>query len=481
MARFLATSLREWRLGAHVVDRPRRAGLGCGGRSTRQKRRGGRRRPGGDRDARVATLTARTPRAPRVACAGCPSRWPRPPLAAGLARRRRSCPGARLSHRRGGRRFAVSPSWIRSPCRRARGAPPGSRPSLRVGGVVVGCGSVGCCSLAAPGASGPDRRRRRTARRRRSRRGRCVARGRRPSCRGRSRAVCLVEQARRIAERAGLVERVPTHRRSVARSCSGSTDVFDQRERTVLDLDSNAAATNREIGRGPVHQQQDGERPRLADPHEARGVVTRRGQCRRPTSPLIGDRAGARTRRGDTERPWVHRPSVPPSGRRIFDSGWTSCSTKYRASLHDSLNGLTEEEARLRLVPSKTTLLGLLEARHLRRRGVVRPGHQRPVACGDRHSRHRRHRSFTLNDGDTIASVQDAHRSRCEASRRTLTGLDLDTVVHGRGERTVWALQLQVLRELAEHAGHADILREQALARRRTYDDRAVTAERAVR
>ena len=42
--------------------------------------------------------------------------------------------------------------------------------------------------------------------------------------------------------------------------------------------------------------------------------------------------------------------------------------------------------------------------------------------------------------------------------------LELEAVVLGRGERTVWALYLQVLRELAQHAGHADILREQILA-----------------
>ncbi len=41
--------------------------------------------------------------------------------------------------------------------------------------------------------------------------------------------------------------------------------------------------------------------------------------------------------------------------------------------------------------------------------------------------------------------------------------LKLDHSVDGRGERTVWALYLQ-LRELAQHAGHADILREQVLA-----------------
>jgi hypothetical protein len=41
-------------------------------------------------------------------------------------------------------------------------------------------------------------------------------------------------------------------------------------------------------------------------------------------------------------------------------------------------------------------------------------------------------------------------------------------VVDGRGQRPVWALQLQVLRELAQHAGHADILREQILDDGRT-------------
>lgn len=45
---------------------------------------------------------------------------------------------------------------------------------------------------------------------------------------------------------------------------------------------------------------------------------------------------------------------------------------------------------------------------------------------------------------------------------------DLDEVVTGRGEHAVWALHLRVLRELAHHCGHADVLREQVLARRPT-------------
>jgi len=62
--------------------------------------------------------------------------------------------------------------------------------------------------------------------------------------------------------------------------------------------------------------------------------------------------------------------------------------------------------------------------------------------------------------------VQAAHRARCDRSRETMASLGADDIVDGRGERPVWALQVQVLRELAQHAGHADILREQILAQR---------------
>jgi hypothetical protein len=138
---------------------------------------------------------------------------------------------------------------------------------------------------------------------------------------------------------------------------------------------------------------------------------------------------------------------------------------EYRAALHDCLDGLTEEEARLRLVPSETTLLGLVKHaifvegvwfdQAISGRSYAEIGIASTVVG-----------SFTLRKSDTIGSVQEAHRRRCEASRRTMADLRLDTVVRGRGDRPVWAVQLQVLRELAQHAGHADILREQILARR---------------
>jgi hypothetical protein len=137
----------------------------------------------------------------------------------------------------------------------------------------------------------------------------------------------------------------------------------------------------------------------------------------------------------------------------------------YRMELHDCLDGLTEDEARMRLVPSKTTLLGLVkhvifvEGVWFDRAVSGRSNEEIGIASTVEGS-------FSLRKSDTIASVQEAHRQRCEESRRTMADLQLDTIVRGRGDRPVWAIQLQVLRELAQHAGHADILREQILARR---------------
>lgn len=138
---------------------------------------------------------------------------------------------------------------------------------------------------------------------------------------------------------------------------------------------------------------------------------------------------------------------------------------EYRVVLHDALNDLTEEEARRRLVPSKTTLLGLLKHatfvegvwfdQAVTGRSYADIGIARTVDG-----------SFTLRKGDTVATVRAAYREQWETSRRNLAGLRSDDIVNGRGERPVWALQLQVLRELAQHAGHADILREQILDRR---------------
>lgn len=138
---------------------------------------------------------------------------------------------------------------------------------------------------------------------------------------------------------------------------------------------------------------------------------------------------------------------------------------EYRAALSGCVDGLTDQEARLQLVPSKTTLLGLLkhatylEGFYFDRAITGRSFTEIGIASTP-------DRSFTLTKSDTISSVQQAYQRRCEASRTATAELAFDAVVDGDRPRSLWAIHLQMLRELAHHTGHADILREQVLARR---------------
>ncbi|MGJ6125805.1 DinB family protein [Mycolicibacterium sp. Y3] len=137
----------------------------------------------------------------------------------------------------------------------------------------------------------------------------------------------------------------------------------------------------------------------------------------------------------------------------------------YRSAIEHTVDGLTEEQARRRLVTSATTLLGLLKHVTWMQRvwfeqcvGGTSRRELGLVASVDE--------SFRLADDDTVASVTAAHRQACKTARAMVAGMSLDTVVtgHDSGPRTLRWVFLQVLRELAHHCGHADILREQVLA-----------------
>ncbi|WP_410662452.1 DinB family protein [Amycolatopsis sp. lyj-84] len=138
---------------------------------------------------------------------------------------------------------------------------------------------------------------------------------------------------------------------------------------------------------------------------------------------------------------------------------------EYRGAIEATLDGLTEEQARRRLVPSATTLLGLLK--HVT--WMQRVWFEECVGGTSRQELglvRNPDESFRLSDEDTVASITAAHREACATARTTVADLPLDTVVtgHRTGPRTLRWVYLQVLRELAHHCGHADILREQVLA-----------------
>jgi hypothetical protein len=138
---------------------------------------------------------------------------------------------------------------------------------------------------------------------------------------------------------------------------------------------------------------------------------------------------------------------------------------EHRDNLRDSLAGLTEEQARRSLVPSRTTLLGLVKHAIFVEQvwfdeavtGQTRAELGIPAGPDE---------SFLLTDEDTIASVSRAHVEACAASRAATASMGVDDVLPGnrRGPLPLRWVYLHVLRELAQHCGHADILREQILA-----------------
>lgn len=147
------------------------------------------------------------------------------------------------------------------------------------------------------------------------------------------------------------------------------------------------------------------------------------------------------------------------------DSQLVAFVDDYRRTVLASLDGLTEEQARRRLVPSLTTLLGLV--RHVTFMetvwfgeavsGTPRAELGLPESVDE---------SFLVTDEDTIASVRAAYAETVGRSRAAMIGRRMDDVVSGHraGPMTLRWIHLQVLRELAHHSGHADILREQILA-----------------
>lgn len=140
---------------------------------------------------------------------------------------------------------------------------------------------------------------------------------------------------------------------------------------------------------------------------------------------------------------------------------------QHRQILAEVMDGLTEQEARRSLVPSATTLLGLIkhvtfvEQVWFNEAITGRSRDELGLPPGPEET-------FVLDEGDTIDSVRRRYLAACEESRERSAPLGLDDVLTGnrRGPLPLRWVLLHVLRELAQHCGHAEILREQLLAAR---------------
>ena len=103
-----------------------------------------------------------------------------------------------------------------------------------------------------------------------------------------------------------------------------------------------------------------------------------------------------------------------------------------RAELLAALDGLSEADGRARLVPSATTVLGLVK------------------------------HSFVLDPSDTVASVRAGYEAAIAVSREVAARHRLDETFESRhGWTNLRWIHLHMIAELARHAGHADIVVEQ--------------------
>jgi Protein of unknown function (DUF664) len=136
-----------------------------------------------------------------------------------------------------------------------------------------------------------------------------------------------------------------------------------------------------------------------------------------------------------------------------------------RRELLAVLDGLTEEQARRRLVPSMTCPLALVKHAvfvekvwfHVSLGGRTRAEVGVPEAAEE---------SWVLTDHDTIASVSAEYRRAWAEAEACAAVYDLDDLAlhNRRGPLTLRWIYVHLVEELARHAGHGDILREQILA-----------------
>lgn len=176
----------------------------------------------------------------------------------------------------------------------------------------------------------------------------------------------------------------------------------------------------------------------------------------------------------------VHLPPPPYLSRTGSPEHWAAgwweqlCGfvDEHREVLAACLDGMDDDRARRRLVPSETTLLGLVKhAAFVEQMWFGVPPDGQPISyAGQAVSTPTE--SFRLDDDDTVASVRAAHAAVVAHAREVAATADPDADLSGNREGTVplrW-IMMHLLREMAHHAGHADILREQILAAAETED-----------
>ncbi len=149
----------------------------------------------------------------------------------------------------------------------------------------------------------------------------------------------------------------------------------------------------------------------------------------------------------------------------------------HRQVLVSKVDGISENEARLRHVPSLTTLAGLIKHMIGVERGWFqevlagrKPAEIGPnVGGGDE--------SWDLAENETVSSLIKEYEQTCEQSRQTAARFTLDDAVPepDMGRVSLRWVYVHMIEETARHVGHADILREHTDGAAGIDGDSAVT------
>ena len=137
----------------------------------------------------------------------------------------------------------------------------------------------------------------------------------------------------------------------------------------------------------------------------------------------------------------------------------------YREAVKGKVRGLSDEDARRRLVPSATTLLGLIK--HLCRVEVSWFQHRLAQIPSDELPALRwidqPDGDFRIAPEETVETLLAQYEEQCAVSRETAARFELDDAVPHPvlGEVSLRWIYVHMIEETARHAGHADILREQ--------------------
>jgi hypothetical protein len=136
----------------------------------------------------------------------------------------------------------------------------------------------------------------------------------------------------------------------------------------------------------------------------------------------------------------------------------------YRRTLLDVCDGLSEEELRRPMVPSGTSLLGMVKHLAYVERGwfqehVANEPFEYPFDFDDDPEA-----DLRIEDGETSREIFELYRGACDRSRKALESASLDDLVANpdrRADYNVRWVVVHMLEEIARHVGHADIIREE--------------------